>query len=132
MDPLSVAVSVFGLITFCVDVGSYLADVKNAPKSAERLYAQVSSLRHVLEQLDEFLRGESVKDKKFAKTSALVQSTKVCECHLLRVLKKLEKVNKNILHWVTFPLNEKEINQSIEVLRGCAQTFQFSLTMDGW
>lgn len=37
MDPLSVAASVVNLITFCVDVGSYLASVKNAPKSAETL-----------------------------------------------------------------------------------------------
>ena len=132
MDPLSVAASIVGLTTFCVDVGNYLAGVKNAPRSAERLGNQVSSLRHVLERLDAFLRGKSVKDKKFAKTSALVQSTEVCEYQLLRVLKKLEKVNKNILHRVTFPLNEKEINRSIEVLRGCAQTFQFSLTIDGW
>jgi hypothetical protein len=132
MDPLSVAASIVSLATFCVDVGNYLAGVRNAPRSAERLGTQVSSLRHVLEQLAAFLRGESVKGKKFAKTSALVQSTEVCKCQLLRVLEKLEKVNKNILHRVTFPLNEKEINQSIEVLRGCAQTFQFSLTIDGW
>lgn len=132
MDPLSVAVSIVGLTTFCVDVGNYLAGVKNAPRSTERLGTQVLSLRHVLEQLDAFLRGESVKDKKFAKTSALVQSTEVCKCQLLQVLEKLEKVNKNILHRVIFPLDEKEINRSIEVLRGCAQTFQFSLTVDGW
>ena len=132
MDPLSVAVSIVGLTTFCVDVGNYLAGVKNAPRSTERLGTQVLSLRHVLEQLDAFLRGECVKDKKFAKTSALVQSTEVCKCQLLQVLGKLEKVNKNILHRVIFPLDEKEINRSIEVLRGCAQTFQFSLTIDGW
>jgi len=132
MDPLSVAVSIVGLTMFCADVGNYLAGVKHAPGSAERLGNQVSSLRHVLEQLDAFLRGESVKDKKFAKTSALVQSTEVCKCQLLQVLGKLEKVNKNILHRVIFPLDEKEINRSIEILRGCAQTFQFSLTIDGW
>ena len=126
------AASVVSLITFCVDVGSYIAGVKNAPKSAETLCAQVSSLQHVLGELGAFLREENVKEKKFAKTSALVQSTEVCKCHLVRVLKKLEKANKNILHRVTFPLNEKEINQSIDVLRGCTQTFQFSLTIDGW
>lgn len=132
MDPLSVAISVVGLITFCNDVGNYLAGVKNAPESAETLRTQVSSLQHVLEQLDAFLRGKNVKDQKFAKTSALIQSTEVCECQLLRVLKRLEKVNKNILHRVMFPLDEKEINRSIEVLRGCTQTFQLSLTIDGW
>ena len=132
MDPLSVALSIVGLITFCVDVGNYLTGVEMAPRSTERLHAQVSSLRQVLEQLDVFLRGKSIQDEKFAKTSALVQSTEVCKRQLLRVLKKLEKVNKNILHQVTFPLDEKEINRSIEVLQGCAQTFQFSLTIDEW
>ena len=36
MDALSVAASIIGLITFCVDVGNYLAGVKNAPPGAPR------------------------------------------------------------------------------------------------
>jgi len=132
MDALSVAATVVGLISFCVDVGSYLADVKNAPKNAERLHAQVLSLRQVLGNLDAFLQGENAKCKTFAKTCALVQSTEACKYHLVRLSEKLRRVNKTILHRVTFPLDEKDINQSIEILRGCAQTFQFSLTVDGW
>ena len=108
MDLLSVATSVVGLLSFCVDVGSYLAEMKNAPKSAERLHAQVLSLQGDLRQLDTFLRGESFKDKSFAETSALVQSTEVCECHLVQVLEKLKNVNKNFLHRATFPLNERK------------------------
>lgn len=132
MDPLSLAASIVGLTTFCVDVGNYLAGVKHAPESAERLHAQVSSLRRVLEQLEAFLRETNLKDKNFANTSALVQSTNVCRHQLERVLEKLKTVNKNVLHRMMFPLDEKEINRSIEILRGCTQTFQFSLSIEGW
>ena len=76
-----------------------------------------------LEQLDAFLRGKNVKDQKFAKTSALIQSTEVCDCQLLRVLKRLEKVNKNILHRVMFPLDER---RSTDLLRFCEAVHRLS------
>jgi hypothetical protein len=132
MDPLSVAASASGLITFCTDVGRYLADVKNAPKNAEKLYAQVTSMKDVLEKLDGFLRGDGPKGKVFATTSVLVQSIDICKSHLERLLKKLETVNKKFLHRAGFPLSEKEISHSIELLRGYIQTFQLSLTVNGW
>jgi hypothetical protein len=132
MDPLSVAASVITLIVCCADVGNYLAEVKNGPKSAERLRAQVLELQQALTRLDEFLRGESAGGNKFAKTCALIKSTELCERHLLKVRKKLEKVNKSLFQWMTFPMDEKEISQSLEVLRGCAQTFHFFLSIDGW
>lgn len=130
MDPLSVVASVTGLISFCVDVSNYLSDVKNAPKTAERLYAQVSSLQQVLKQLEDFLKANP--NRRFAKTSALVKSTEVCKRELLEVLAKLQEVSKSKFQRITFPWNEKEINKSIDVLRGCTQTFHFSLTIDGW
>ena len=132
MDPFSVAASVVGLVSFCADVIGYLQGAKHAPKSAEKLSAQILSLQHVLKNLDTFLQGDAAKDERFERTSALIRSTEVCQCELQRLLEKLKNVNKSILQRATFPLNEKEINRSIDVLRGCAQTFQFSLTVDGW
>lgn len=132
MDPLSLAASVIALATLCREVGEYLYGIKKAPKSAERLQAQVSSLRDVLTQLDTFLRKSTADGKTFAHTSALVQSTVMCGEQLLKVKEKLEKASKSIIHRITFPLDENEINQTINFLRGCAQTFHFSLNIDGW
>jgi hypothetical protein len=132
MDPLSVAASVAGLISLCVEVGKYIADVKDAPKNSKNLQIQLSGLEHILEQLDAFLHGESVKGKSFEKTSVLCQALGTCEDQLVDVSRKLKKINGNILQRTVFPFREKELAKLIESLRRCTQTFQFSLTIEGW
>jgi hypothetical protein len=132
MDGLSVAASIAGLISLCIDVGKYLNDVKDAPKNAENLRAQLTTLEHVLQQLDTFLRGESVKGKSFDKTSVLCQAMGSCSDQLACVCERLKGAHGNILQRAKFPFREKEVAKAIESLRGCTQTFQFSLTIEGW
>jgi hypothetical protein len=132
MDALSVAANVAGLISLCIAVGTYLADVKDAPKNSETLRVQIVALEHVLQQLDTFLRGENVKGKAFEKTSVLCQAVGSCQDNLASVYEKLKSANGNIFHRVKFPFREKEVARAIESLRGCTQTFQLSLTIEGW
>jgi hypothetical protein len=98
MDPISVAASIVGLLGFCVEISNYLVDVKNTTTSVERLRTQVWSLQQILEQLNTFLREGNAKTNKFATSSSLVKSAEVCECHLLRVLKKLDNADKTLFH----------------------------------
>lgn len=140
MDPLSVASGVAGLISLAIDVGQIASDyciaVKNAPKDIQELREEFISLSHILEQLKAFLESESCKGKSFDKTSVLCCAVGSCKDKVATISEKLKRsdggrLSKMVdrLHW---PFQQNDVLQMVETLRRYIQTFQFSLTIEGW
>ena len=141
IDPLSLAASIAGLASLTIQVtqviSSYTSAVKNVPENARSLQETVVTLSHVLEHLGRFLRSEDVKGNAFNQTSVLYSTTNLCQRTLDAILRKIEGLHKGgkvvqAVKQLRWPLNDKETQKMIVTLHGCTETFQLSLTIEGW
>ena len=140
MDPLSIAASVANLVSLTFDVsstiGSYCKSVKNARKDVQEVAQELASMQNVLNHLGELLRSQQLKAKFFEPTSVLATAVMVCGKNVQRISSKVQNLESDRLagFWekLKWPFSEKDMQKILTTLRGCAATFQFSLTIEGW
>lgn len=96
MDPLSVATSIAGLLSLTVQLSQILYNqvqtVKNAPKDAEDLLAELKVFGEVLSTLESFLRSPSRKGLVFNQASVLINAIKGCETEITGLKLKFVKI----------------------------------------
>ena len=140
MDPLSITASVANLVNLTFDVsstiGSYCKSVKNARKDVQEVARELASMHNVLHQLGELLRSQQLKSRFFESTSVLATAITVCCNNVQRISSKVQKLESDglasIWEKLKWPFSEKDMQKILATLRGCAATFQFSLTIEGW
>jgi hypothetical protein len=141
VDPFTLATGIAGLLKLTIEltkiINEYTGSVKNAPKEAQELFKGLSALGHVLEQLNRFLCSENAKPNSFDHTCVLCFATNTCQDKLQSALRKFMKMSEGS-KWsqnferLKWPLDKQENLHTVDTLHRCAQTFQFSLTIDGW
>ena len=139
MDPLSLAASVAGLVSLALQVsgtiGAYCKSVKDAPKSVEEISRELLLLISALQQLENFLKSQPLKQSAFDQSSLLATAFISCRDSIDGIASKLhgpEKGKFPTLDRLKWPFAENEIQKRLEALRRCTSTFQFSLTIEGW
>ena len=140
MDGLSVASGVAGLLSLCIQVSialsEYYTGVANAPKSIRSLQQELITLEHVMKELDNFLRGQNVQGNSFDRTSVLYSAVGACKDQVSDIFAKLKRSGSGSISRAVkrleWPFQEKEVLSTVEKLRQYIQTFQFSLTVEGW
>ena len=140
MDPISVAASVAGLVSLTIEasqiIASYCKAVKDAPKSIDRVHQELISLTSALQQLDEFLHSQRLKDTTFDQSAVLSTALKSCTGDVEVISNKLPKLKQDgtssRLERLKWPFGEKDLQKTLKALRGYTTTFQFSLTIEGW
>jgi hypothetical protein len=140
MDPFSLASSILGVLGVTIQVSqivnTYVRSVKNATKTATELSTSLITLESTLKNLDAFLRSGNANNSLFEHTSVLCCATAACKARLEVLCSKLSKhngsrINRAIEH-LKWPFDEQENRTAVKDLQGFIQTFQFSLTIDGW
>lgn len=140
MDPFTIATGIVGVLGLTIQlsqvVNTYTQNAKNATKTAAELSTSLTVLESTLKHLDAFLRNENAINNSFEYTSVLCCATAACKTRLDLLYSKFSKhngsrINRGIenLKW---PFNEQENRTAVKDLQGFIQTFQFSLTIDGW
>lgn len=140
MDGLSVATGVAGLLSVCIQasqaLSEYYTGVANAPKSIQSLQQEFTTLEHVMKQLENFLRSQTLQDNSFNKTSALCSAVGACKDQVSDILAKLKRPERGSISRAVkrleWPFQEKDVLGMVEKLRRYIQTFHFSLTVEGW
>ena len=140
MDGLSVASGVVGLLSLCIQVGKALSEysmgVANAAESVRSLQHEFLTLEHVVTQLESFLRSQNLQDKSFNQTSVLCAAVGGCKDQVSGILTKLKRSDNGSIsravRKLAWPFQEKEVVSLVEKLRRYIQTFEFSLTVEGW
>jgi hypothetical protein len=138
MDPLSIAVSVAGLLALTiqlVEVGTKYGNASPKAKGFDLLF-ELRALTDVLKRLKNFLEGPDAPST-FDQMSTFLSSNTRCQSKLQELLRKLQrtiheenKVRKAVdrLLW---PLAEKEHREAIEDIHRYTQVFNFALTVEG-
>ena len=140
MDPLSIAASVAGLINLSTDVykaiATYTSSVKEASVDILSLAEELSGLQSVLQRLSSFILSGSISAVSFAQSSALALALQKCGKTLSQLSTRLHHLQQDrisrVLERLRWPFSEKDTRSTMDVLRRCASTFQFSLTVEGW
>ena len=140
MDPVSLALSITGVIPLVIMVTKTLSDytssVKNAPAESFELTVELSALGHSLKALDTFLASQSKERALFHKTSVLYSTLHTCHAKLSSLQSTLEEFmrkseGKKWYRSVVWPFKKQEHVQTIATLNRCVQIFHFSLSIDG-
>jgi hypothetical protein len=140
MDPLSVTASLIAVLQISGALVSTLYEyrkcVNNASKAAARIIEELNSLCHVFESL---LRAvESEESAEVSRLSTMAQLSgpngelAKCRGELERLSAKLEpesgwRAMRKALIW---PLNEGEVNKTLESLQRIKSTLQLALSTD--
>ena len=140
MDPLSLAASVAGLVSLALQVsgtiGAYCKSVKDTPESVQEISRELLLLVSALQQFESFLKSQPLKQNAFDKSSLLAKALISCRDSIDGIASKLHGPKKDgkwpTLDRLKWPFGESEIQKSLEALRRCTSTFQFSLTVEGW
>ena len=140
MDGLSVASGVAGLLSLCIQVSmalnEYYSGVANASKSIQSLQQEFITLEHVMKQLEDFLRSQNLRDNAFDETSVLCSAVGACKYQVNDIFTKLRRPGggsiSRAVKRLEWPFQEKDVLSMVEKLRRYIQTFQFSLTVEGW
>jgi hypothetical protein len=140
MDGLSIASGVAGLVSLAIQLtkitSAYVSSIRGASKSAAALYREFTSLQSTLIHLKTFLDNQPALGP-FKDTSALGETIKFCKIKLEELLAKLQPLKNSskverLLHTLTYPLSEAQNKESIRDIQRCTQTFNLSLTVEGW
>jgi len=140
INPLSIAASVAGLVTLTAQVSgsiiTYAKAVKDESRSIGEVTQELNLMHSVLEQLDNFLKGQPMKNAFFDQSSVLATAITSCKGSIQGISTKLPKSTQNgisrMMEKLRWPFTEKETQTRLEALRRCTSTFQFSLTVEGW
>lgn len=142
MDPLSIAATVAGLVSFSIEagtaIGEYYSSAKNAPTEIQNLKSELESLSMILKRLENVLRSDQIRCDSFSfdTSSVLTTALNSCDKTIRDVSSKLARPKDSGVSrmWerLTWPFNEKEVQKLLETLRRYILTFQFSLTVEGW
>lgn len=140
MDPVSLTLSIAGVIPLVIMVTKTLSDytssVKNTPAESFELAVELSALSHSLKALDTFLASQSKERASFHKISVLYSTLHTCHAKLSSLQSTLEEFMKKSegKKWyrsVVWPFKKQEHVQTIAILNRCMQIFHFSLSIDG-
>ena len=141
LDPFTLATGVAGLLSLTIElskiISAYTQSLNDASREAQELLAELSELSHVLEQLKDFLRSENAKSNSFDGTSVLCSARNACQGKLEYALRKFMKMSEGSklsqsIKRLKWPLDKQENLDTVNTLHRCTQTFQFSLTIEGW
>ena len=141
IDPFTLATGLAGLLSLTIELSKIITDyigaVNNAPKDAQELFTEISTLAQTLERLVKFLRSENEKGNSVDQTSVLCSARNACQDQLQSLFQKLVKITEGdklsqSMQRFKWPYSEKETRQAVESLHRCTQTFHFSLTIEGW
>lgn len=141
LDPFTLATGLAGLLSLTIEltkiIDEYTGSVNNAPNEAQELFEELSALCHVLERLVPFLVSENGKSNSFGDTCVLFFASNACQNKLQSALRKLSKMREGS-EWfqnvrrIKWPFDKQEYLDTINTVRRCMQTFEFSLTIEGW
>lgn len=140
MDPLSATASVIAVIQITVSVLStcheYRSSVKNAPKEAEQIISELSSLKHVLEQvLTVAQREEQSRPKEFFSLAKLTTSggeLDTCRENPIELQKKLQPQEgwRGVKNALTWHFKEGEFRKALDRIGKSKDTLNLAVTVD--
>ncbi|CAD6564823.1 MAG: hypothetical protein ASARMPREDX12_004447 [Alectoria sarmentosa] len=135
MDPFSLTVGIAGILTLAAQTAkvarAFVNSAKHAKDSAKEMLQELDVLHFNLSRLENFLKTENQVGQSFDGTSVLVSSTIACRNKLTELHDKLDRVDRNRIMQLKWPLGAKEHQETIGQLRAFAQWVQFALTVDG-
>lgn len=137
MDPLSLALSLAGIIPLVASALKYARDyrhaVVNRRESIADLVAELKILDSGVRQLQRFLDNESLRQRrvKFSDTSVLRSCCATCEVKLRDLCGKLAREGKSRFSQYVWPLTEEEHRKTLHSIRNFATWMQFALTVEG-
>lgn len=139
MDPISVGAAittVAGLLAAGTKICKYVSDVKDAPKAAKSLEAEVGALNLSLANVRRFLdKNEEEGRGAYDNTSVLFRALSGCKGELESILEQLGHFRSQhrlsrVFHRLAWPLAEKDTIKAAEALHRYAQIFQLALSTD--
>ena len=140
MDPVSAAASVIAVIQIAASVLStcyeYQSSVKNAPKEAEHIISELSSLKYVLEQvLTVAQREEQSRPKESFSLAKLTTSggeLDICREILTELQRKLQPQEgwRGIKKALTWHFKEGEFRKTLDRIGKSKDTLNLAVTVD--
>ncbi|KAI5816001.1 hypothetical protein BZA77DRAFT_264682, partial [Pyronema omphalodes] len=139
-DPLSIAASIAGVVTFSTTaiqiIANYVSAVKSAPENAQRLHNELIALNSVLHEMRALLcEGETLRTS-FDQTSVLMSAVNVASLQMKDLYTKLEKfrISKNntaaeVFKRMKWPLCADDYDKAIVQIQRLAQYLHFSLNI---
>lgn len=136
VDLFTLITGVAGLISLAIELSKitseFVGSVKRAPESIRDLSQELLSLNHVLGRLDIFLKTQDNLGS-FAETAALISTEQFCLTRLKNMYEKLRRSTEGgKMRRMAWPFSEKENKETILALYRCSQTFELSLSVEGW
>lgn len=135
MDPFSLTVGIAGLLGLAAQTlkvtKAFLHSANHAKDSALEILQELDVLHFNLSRLARLLETENKAGPSFNDTSVLVSSTIACRNKLTVLHDKLDRVDRNRIIQLKWPLSAKEHQETIGQLRAFVQWVQFALTVDG-
>lgn len=138
---MDIASGVAGLISLGLELTtitySYIHDVRDAPEEAKQLHSELNSVLKSLEGLQLFLETEENRQMSFTSTSALVDSTNLCNNDFGHIKSRLVKF-KNLYEekkWyrrLAWPFQKEEHARVLSRIKDYTHTFHFSVSLEGW
>ena len=140
MDPVSATASVIAVIQIVASVLStcneYRLSVKNAPKDADQITSELSSLKHVLEQVLTVAQREAEsRSNEFFSLAKLTTSggeLDQCRDNLTELQKKLQPQDgwKGVKKALTWHFKEGEFRKTLDRIGKSKDTLNLAVTVD--
>jgi len=144
MDPLSIGSAVVGIISASIRIGKPLYDLtvglKDAPKSAVALQAELNDIRSALEQLQTYLVGVEKADmarRELLTIKNIIATLTGCVTTYSELEEIVRKCTNNkeisgVIKRAKWVLNEGKINMIVGKLQNHKASLTFMLTTLQW
>ena len=134
MDPISIAVSIAGLAssagTLIKVASNFASSVKRSSGVVESLVEELNALQRILEKLEAFLDAQDVDHIDFGESSILLAKSTALHTKLTLLAKKFKNISENKFQQFTWPLKQKEFDDSVAEIRAFCHLIHFALTVD--
>ncbi|KAJ5491905.1 hypothetical protein N7453_010002 [Penicillium expansum] len=137
MDPLSLSLGIAGVLPLIASAvltsKKYVQTVRSARTSIAALIFELEALGSTVEDLQDLLKGESLKGSavRFHGSSVLLTCSAACEAKLRALCKTLDQQSKGKARRLLWPFTEKEHQKTIQDIRNFTNWMQFALSVDG-